>query len=123
MPTLLQEAALGLLSSPAWPRHLKRLRSHLGERRDALVAQLRAHESLFRVNHVPSGGIHLWVRLPDGADPSTLTVRSHGAGVLIGDGSHYFVDEPPAPYIRLSYSAASVPQISEGVRRLAILLG
>ena len=123
VPALMQEAALGLLSSPAWPRHLKRLRSHLAERRDAMVVQLRAHESLFRVGHVPSGGIHLWVRLPDGEDPAALTARAHDDGVLIGDGSHYYVDEPPAPHIRLSYSAASVPQISEGVRRLAALLG
>lgn len=122
VPPLTQEIALGLLASNAWPRHLKRLRAGLLERRNAMMAQLEASVPSARVPITPSGGIHLWVRLPGGTDTTALTAAAREVGVLIGDGKHYFLDEPTAPYIRLSYSAASIVEIQEGVRRLASVL-
>ncbi len=122
VPALTQEIALALLSSAAWPRHLGRLRAGLLERRDAMVEEIRAAMPGTRVATVPASGIHLWVRLPEGADSTALAAAANAAGVMIGDGRQYFVDEPPAPFIRLSYSAASVPQIRAGVHRVAGLL-
>lgn len=122
VPALAQEIALGLLASSAWPRHIKRLRTGLRERRDAMVGEVHASLPGARVVNVPPGGIHLWVRLPDGTNTSALTAAAQGVGVFIGDGKHYFVDEPPAPYMRLSYSAATIPQIQAGVRRIGTLL-
>lgn len=118
VPAVLQETALGLLTSSAWPRHLKRLRSQLAERRDTMLAELRVAQPEMRVAHTPAGGIHVWVRLPDGTDTAELSSRAQGDGVLIGDGSLFYIDEPPAPYMRLSYAAASIPQILEGIRRI-----
>ncbi len=119
VPPLTQEIALGLLSSSAWPRHLKRLRAGLVERRDAMVVQVCATMPEARVEKVPTGGIHLWVRLPEGADSTAVTTAAHTAGVLVGDGRQFYVDEPSAPHIRLSFSAASIPQIRAGVQLLA----
>lgn len=122
VPPLTQEIALGLLTSTAWPRHLKRLRSALRERRDVMVAEVHRSLSGARVVRVPDGGIHLWVRLPAGVDSTTLASAAQDVGVLVGDGRHFFVDEPPAPYVRLSFGAASIPQIEEGIRRLSALI-
>lgn len=122
VPPLTQEIALGLLGSSAWPRHLKRLRKGLLERRDAMVAEVLATMPGARVPIVPAGGIHLWVKLPAGSGSTALTAAANAAGVLIGDGRHYYVDEPTAPFIRLSYSAASIQQIQAGVRRVAALM-
>lgn len=119
---IVQEIALGLLTSSVWPRHLKRLRGTLASRRDALVHALTASLPSARIVNVPRGGIHLWARLPHGVDTRELSAAAYAAGVLIGDGRHFFVDEPPAPYLRFSYGAASEPQIAEGLRRLAGLL-
>ncbi len=119
VPAVLQETALSLLTSSAWPRHLKRLRSRLGERRDAMLSELHAVSLRMRVAHVPAGGIHLWARLPEGTDTAALSHQAQEAGVLIGDGSQFFIDEPTAPFLRLSYATASIPQIAEGIRRLA----
>lgn len=119
VPPLTQEIALGLLASSAWPRHLLRLRTGLLERRNAMMAQLRQSLPAARVPVTPTGGIHLWVKLPEGSDTAALTAAALGVGVLIGDGRQFFLDEPSAPHIRLSYSAASILQIQEGVRRLA----
>ena len=121
VPPLTQEIALGLLTSGAWPRHVKRLRTGLRERRDAMVGEISDTMSGARVV-IPTGGIHLWVRLPDGSDTTAFSSAAQAAGVLIGDGKHYYVDEPPAPHVRLTYSAASIAQIQAGVRRIATLL-
>lgn len=122
VPPLVQEVALSLLTSNAWPRHLKRLRSHLAERRDVMLGEIVATLPDVRVPHTPQGSIHLWAKLPEGTDTAALAAAAQDAGVLIGDGGHFYFDEPPAAYIRLSYGAASVPQISEGIRRIARLM-
>lgn len=119
---LTQEVALGLLTSPAWPRHLGRLRRALRERRDAMVQAIHTELPDAHLGAIPEGGIHLWAELPVGTDTTALAAAAQADGVLIGNGRHYFVDEPTSAFIRLSFSAASVPQIHEGVRRLAPLL-
>ncbi|SJN08027.1 Transcriptional regulator, GntR family domain / Aspartate aminotransferase [Leucobacter sp. 7(1)] len=118
---IVQEIALELLTSPVWPRHLKRLRSALAHRRDALAFAIASSLPAARVPHVPRGGLHLWAQLPHGTDTREFSAAAHSAGVLVGDGRHFFVDEPPSPFLRLSFGAATEPQIAEGVRRLAAL--
>ena len=117
-----QEIATSLLTSTVWPRHLKRLRSELAARRDALLAAIRTTLPSARVEVAPRGGIHLWARLPHGSDTREMSVAAYAAGVLVGDGRHFFVDEPPAPFLRFSYGAATPAQMDEGVRRLADVL-
>lgn len=122
VPPLMQEVSLSLMTSPAWARHLKRLRNALIERRDAMICEVVQQLPAARITRVPSSGIHLWLKLPDLTDPSNLVAHAQEVGVLIGNGQHYFVDEAPGSYIRMSYGAASIPQISEGVRRLSDLM-
>ncbi|MGX7730549.1 aminotransferase-like domain-containing protein [Rhodococcus sp. 2H158] len=119
---LVQEIACGLLTSNVWPRHLKRLRAELATRRDALASAIHATTPGIRIPCVPHGGIHLWARLPQDADTREICTAAYAAGVLIGDGSHFFVDEPPAPFLRFSYGAATEAQIAEGIRRLSEIL-
>lgn len=116
---MVQETALSLLTSNVWPRHLKRLRTELAERRDILVTTIRQTLPSVRIQSVPSGGIHLWARLPQGADTRQISADAYAAGVLVGDGRHFFVNEPPAPFLRFSYGAATPAQISQGIRQLA----
>lgn len=116
---VVQEIALSLLTSSVWPRHLKRLRSELGNRRDALVTTIQTTLPGARILRTPHGGLHLWARLALGTDTREVCAAAYTAGVLVGDGRHFYVDEPPAPFLRFSYGAASVAQIAEGVRRLA----
>ncbi|WP_225098237.1 PLP-dependent aminotransferase family protein [Streptomyces sp. CoH27] len=119
VPRPLQEAALELVGSPAWPRHLRALSAELKERRDAMTAGLARHLPELALPHVPSGGYHLWVRLPDGTDDAALTAAALRAGVAITPGRPYFSAEPPAAHLRLSFAAvAGTGEIAEGVRRL-----
>ncbi|MFB7494827.1 PLP-dependent aminotransferase family protein [Streptomyces sp. NPDC056161] len=119
VPRPLQEAALELVGSPAWPRHLRALSAELTTRRTAMTAALRLRLPELALPHVPSGGYHLWLRLPDGADESALTTAALRAGVAVIPGRPYFSAEPSAAHIRVSFAAVSgTADITEGVRRL-----
>ncbi|WTX83257.1 PLP-dependent aminotransferase family protein [Streptomyces sp. NBC_00645] len=119
VPRPLQEAALELVGSPAWPRHLRTVSAELKARRDTMTAALRLRLPELALPHIPFGGYHLWVRLPDGTDESALVAAALRAGVAVTPGRPYFSAEPPAAQLRLSFAAvAGTEEITEGVRRL-----
>ncbi|PIM72102.1 GntR family transcriptional regulator [Streptomyces sp. JV178] len=129
VPRPLQEAALELVGSPAWPRHLRAVSRELKNRRDAMTSALRLHLPELALPHIPSGGYHLWLRLPDGTGGTDRALGSGGesalvaaalrAGVAVTPGRPYFSAEPPAAHLRLSFAGVSgAGEIVEGVRRL-----
>lgn len=119
VPRPLQEAALELVGSPAWPRHLRSLSGELRERRDAMTGALALRLPELALPHIPSGGYHLWARLPEGTDDDAFSAAALRAGVALTPGRPYFSAEPPASYVRLSFAAvAGLGEITEGVRRL-----
>ncbi|MER8059491.1 MULTISPECIES: PLP-dependent aminotransferase family protein [unclassified Streptomyces] len=119
VPRPLQEAALELVGSPAWPRHLRSLSGELRERRDAMTGALALRLPELALPHIPSGGYHLWARLPEGTDDDAFGAAALRAGVALTPGRPYFSAEPPASYVRLSFAAvAGLGEITEGVRRL-----
>ena len=120
---VLQEAALDLLSSPAWPRHLRALRTAMRGRRDALAAAVREHLPLAAPLHVPGGGQHLWLRLPDEVDDVALATRALAAGLVVSPGRPWFPADPPGSFLRLTWAGAPEAQLTEGVRRLGTLVG
>ncbi|MFZ4239144.1 PLP-dependent aminotransferase family protein [Streptomyces murinus] len=121
VPRPLQEAALELVGSPAWPRHLRTLSGELKERRDAMTGALALRLPELALPHIPFGGYHLWARLPEGTDDDAFSAAALRAGVALTPGRPYFSAEPPAPYVRLSFAAvAGLGEIAEGVRRLRV---
>ncbi|MGE0360509.1 MAG: PLP-dependent aminotransferase family protein [Vicinamibacterales bacterium] len=118
----MQEAALEVVHAPAWQRHLRRVRSILVGRRDALVAAARQHLGPASVAVVPSGGIHLWVRLPDDADSDEVARRAAAAGVVVSPGRRWFPAEPTGSFLRVSYACADEPELLRGVEVLARLV-
>ncbi|MFD9976438.1 PLP-dependent aminotransferase family protein [Streptomyces sp. NPDC059017] len=119
VPRPLQEAALELVGAPAWNRHLRSVAAELKTRRDAMTAALRLRLPELALPHVPAGGHHLWLRLPDGTDETALVSAALRAGVAVAPGRPYFSAEPPAGHLRLSFAGvAGAAEITEGVRRL-----
>jgi len=86
----LQAAALSVISAPAWKRHLTAARAALLERRDALVTALRAELGDTLLFRVPSGGMHLWVRLPDHLSDIALTAELARQRVVVSSGRAWF---------------------------------
>jgi len=118
-----QETALEFLESPAWRRHRAAITAELAARRDALAGALARHLPDVALHLLPQGGVHLWVRLPRDTDEAALVEAARRHGVLVSPGGIYYPSEPPGPRLRLSHTAAThLPEIGEGVRRLAAAL-
>lgn len=115
----LQQAAIDLVGSPAWRKHLKAMRAALAVRRDALVAAVARELPDVTVTGVPAGGFHLWIRLPEGTDDVALAAAARAAGVAVSPGRPWFAAEPPAPHLRLTFAGADERSLVEGVARLA----
>ncbi|GAA4870867.1 PLP-dependent aminotransferase family protein [Kitasatospora terrestris] len=120
VPRPLQEAALELVGSPGWPRHLKALGNALRERRTAAATALGG----LAPARLPYGGYHLWLRLPEGTDPAAVAAAALREGAAVTPGRGYFTAEPPGPHLRVGYACAESPaRITEGVHRLRRALG
>ncbi|MDI6103448.1 PLP-dependent aminotransferase family protein [Actinoplanes sp. NEAU-A12] len=118
----LQQATLDFVTSPAWSRHRRQLGAALRTRRDALLTALHRHLPTLVPATIPRGGLHLWARLPDGADDTAIAAAAATAGVIVFPGRPWHAAEPPAPYLRLTFAAAPPDAMDEAVRRLATAL-
>jgi DNA-binding transcriptional MocR family regulator len=115
----IQEATLQLVTSTAWRRHLRTIRMALRERRDALVAAVREHFGDEAVPLVPTGGLHLWMRLPDAVADEDLAARALRASVLVSPGGRWFPAEPTGSFLRLTFAGAPVDALRRSVATLA----
>ncbi|MER5892444.1 PLP-dependent aminotransferase family protein [Streptomyces sp. NPDC001876] len=119
----LQEAALEVLSSPSWDRHIRSLGTALRERCAVLAAAVAQEIPGATLAGLPTGGLHLWLRLPSGVDDIALTGAARQRGVAVSAGSRYFATEPPAAHLRIGFAAAAgQSELTEGVRRLGAAL-
>ena len=113
---MLQQIALDVLTAPGWPRHLAAVRRVLRERRDALVLAIRERLPEARLDLIPAGGLHLWLRLPDRCSDEEVTQAAAARGVLVTAGRACFPGEPPGSYLRLSFAAEEPPALRRGRR-------
>jgi DNA-binding transcriptional MocR family regulator len=116
---MLQQIALDVLTSPGWPRHLAAARRRLRERRDTLVAAIAELLPGCRLDLVPGGGMHLWLRLPEGSSDSDVAEAATARGVIVNPGRASFPSEPPAAYLRLSFAAEEPAALRQAIRLLA----
>ena len=112
-----QEAALELVSSPGWARHLRTLRTTLRARRDAAVEAVRDHLPGVRLDVVPRGGFVLWLRLPDGVDEVAFARDCADRSVQVNPGRAWFPAEPEGSFVRLSYAATGVDALRAAIAR------
>jgi 2-aminoadipate transaminase len=98
-------------------RSIATVSAALGERATVLAAALRKHIPGATFIE-PDGGYFLWVDLPADVDVDLLFPAAMKKGVAIVKGSDFLLDGGRHS-VRLAYSATTVDQIEEGVRRLA----
>jgi len=120
----LQEAAVELLSTPAWDRHLSTLATALHYRCARLADALARELPDWSLARIPGGGLHLWLQLPPNVTEATVADAARTRGVTVNLGHHYFPAEPPAAHLRLSFAAAGDPaDLTEAALRLAAASG
>ena len=108
---LLQEVMIEVLSSGAWPRHLKALRAELRLRRDALHGALTEVAPSIEITR-PTGGVVLWGRLPHFVD------GCRSRGVRVGAGRPFWSAEPPSGFVRLSFAGADADSLISSAERI-----
>ncbi len=118
---MLQETALDLVASPSWLRHLRALRVELIARRDALIPILQSYLGNDAIG-TPHGGLHLWVRLPDGRDDRAVVAAARRRGVMVGAGANWFPGDHPAPYLRVSFGGASIRSLARAAHTVGALV-
>lgn len=119
---LLQTAALDVVTQPGWRTHLRSVREQLRARRDLLLDSVREHAPMAHVDHVPSGGLNLWARLPDATDTGRLAQDCERAGLLVAAGTEWFPAEPAGAFLRLNYSGPNPSAFPQGARILGELI-
>jgi 2-aminoadipate transaminase len=68
--------------------------------------------------HLPSHGVVLWVKLPEGVDPERVSTEAQRQGVLVSPSPLFAVGARPEPALRLIFSAEPEERLVEGARRL-----
>ncbi len=120
----MQEAALELVSSPAWERHLRTLSMSLRERCAQLTAAVAQQCPDWHIGLPPAGGLHLWIELPTGTDAVAVSRAAREDNVAVSYGNRYFATETPIASLRLAFAAtADIPELLEGARRLGPVAG
>ncbi len=120
--TLTQRAMACFCQAGHLDRHLARVRRVNGRR---LKAMLRALENHFPAEARwtrPSGGLTLWVELPDSIDTRELLHRSIGRGVIFSPGGAFYPDGSGHHALRLSFNRESEARIERGVAVLGELI-
>ena len=120
IPRPLQEATLELVSSPSWERHLRGLATSLRQRCHELASQLGKARPDWTSGMPPTGGLHLWMRLPLGTDDAVVAAEARRSGVVVSAGQRYFATEKPGSWLRFNFAAAAdLGELSEAARRLS----
>lgn len=70
----------------------------------------------------PSGGMFLWVTLPQGISAMTLFPKALEKKVAFVPGDPFYIDTKNANTMRLNYTNADCKTIEEGIRRLGNIL-
>lgn len=112
----LQAVALDVVTQPAWRAHLRALRQQLAGRRDLLIDALREHAPTTHLEAVPSGGLNLWLRLPDATRLDRLARDCEARGVVIAPGDDWFPAEPTGRFLRLNFSGPNPSRFPDAAR-------
>lgn len=125
MAPLNQRAISYYIETGRLPQHLENLRREYRKRRDAMLEALRSHFPSEARWETPSGGLFIWVELPEGADAGEILKHAIETEQVAFIPGHAFAveDERPAKNrMRLNFSNSSVERIEEGIARLARVL-
>ena len=98
--------------------HLATLRQHYQQKRDLMLEAIRTHwPKDVRVNS-PTGGFHLWCRLPGDMRSRSLLREAADEQVAFVIGEPFHVDGGGQQNFRLSFAYPEMDHIEEGVRRM-----
>lgn len=117
--TLAQRLAADYVQQYDLDAAIGRIRELYRRRRDLMVAALERELPAGTRFTRPSGGLFLWLELPEGISGRELLVRCLEHDVAFVPGGAFFPNGGHENTARLNFSNMPEPRIEEGVRRLA----
>ena len=95
------------------------LRASYAERAQAMDTALKKHFNSIARWQRPGGGYFFWLELAEGADAGALEAAARAAGTGFLPGTACSISGGLRHCLRLSFAHYSVPEIHEGIGRLA----
>jgi len=119
-PTFNQRMVAEVVQSGFLDQHVSTIRALYKKQRDAMLAALRTHFADLDVQWTtPTGGMFLWVRMPEGIDTVAMLPAAVERNVAYVPGSAFYASQPDNRTMRLSYVTASEEQIHIAIKALA----
>ena len=120
---LLEQAVLAdFIEEGHLERHIRQMRTHYDQRRQALVQALNFHLGERATILGDNAGIHLMVRLHTNLSDEEIILRAAQVGVgMVTAQPHYLKANRTGEFI-FGYSELTAQQLQEGIRRLAQVL-
>ena len=122
-PSIPAQAALAdYLQHGGYDRHLRKLRQHLQQQYQAMVAAIHCHFPADTQISAPDGGYFLWLTLNPAINSLSLFQQALAAGISIAPGPMFSASQQFANCIRLNYGAVKLEEIEPAIQRLAGLI-
>jgi DNA-binding transcriptional MocR family regulator len=121
-PQLTQRALAEYLERGSFAAHMRSVKAHYRERRDAMVTSLGRHFPSDAEWNVPRGGLCCWVALPAGLSSADLYLAATERGVAFAPDQMFFPEQPAQGYMRLSFAAHAPAEIDRGIANLGALI-
>ncbi len=119
----LEQRVLARFLADGYAAHLARIRPAYRARRDAALRALAALAPAGVTVTPPSGGLNVWVGLPEGVSAGALEREARAAGVAVAPGGLFFPDRRDGDrFVRLSYGSVPEPVLAAGLARFAAAL-
>ena len=115
--TLSQRATATLLARFDYAGHVAHLCRVYGERCRAMLGALTESMPEGCRWVAPTGGMFVWLKLPDGLDADALLAPAVARKMAFVPGTTFFVGETRRNFVRLNFSNQPPPLIAEGMQR------
>ena len=86
---------------------------------DVAVEALDANKDAFLEHSNPQGGLFIWIKLPEDADPNRILEIATEKGVRYGTGKAFHSGGEDVHYLRIAFGYASHDDFREGIPLLA----
>jgi 2-aminoadipate transaminase len=99
--------------------HIDEINGIVKSKLDVVVEELDANKDAFLEHSNPKGGLFIWVKLPEDADPNRILEIANEKGVRYGTGKAFHCGGQDIHFLRIAFGYASHDDFREGIPLLA----
>ncbi|MFT4192061.1 MAG: PLP-dependent aminotransferase family protein, partial [Comamonas sp.] len=110
------------IDSPAYLRHLRRMRTQLRVQREQAAQAIARHFPAGTRLSLPRGGLSLWLELPEGLSSTRLYDQALAQGIRVAPGPMFSNTGRYEHFLRLSCGMPFTPAVEQAYRTLGGLM-